>query len=112
MTTKLATGRSAVTHYRLLEQFPRFSYLEVRIGSGRTHQIRVHLASIHHPLLGDRLYGAPPSTLERFFLHAHRLTFFSPSTGDPITVETPLPPELVQVLESLRLDTARMDASQ
>jgi 23S rRNA pseudouridine1911/1915/1917 synthase len=112
MTTKLATGRSAITHYRLLEQFPRFSYLEVRIGTGRTHQIRVHLASIHHPVLGDRLYGAPPSTLERFFLHAHRLTFFSPSTGEPITVETPLPPELVQILESLRLDTARMDASQ
>ena len=58
MTTKLATGREALTEYRLLEQFERFSYFEVRIGTGRTHQIRVHLASLHHPILGDRLYGA------------------------------------------------------
>lgn len=103
MTAKLASGRAAVTEYRLLEAFERFSYLEVRIGTGRTHQIRVHLASLRHPVFGDRLYGAPASDLGRFFLHAHRLQFRSPSTGETIRIESPLPPELVAVLEKLRL---------
>jgi 23S rRNA pseudouridine1911/1915/1917 synthase len=102
MTTKLASGRAALTEYRLLEAFDRLSYLEVRIGTGRTHQIRVHLASLRHPIFGDRLYGAPRSDLSRFFLHAHRLQFRSPSTGEPIRIESPLPSELVTVLEGLR----------
>jgi 23S rRNA pseudouridine1911/1915/1917 synthase len=75
MTSKLGSGRAALTEYRVLEELANLSYLEVRIGTGRTHQIRVHLASIGHPVFGDRLYGAPPSTLGRFFLHAHRLRF-------------------------------------
>lgn len=102
MTTKLASGREALTEYRRLEDFDRFSYLEVRIGTGRTHQIRVHLASLRHPVFGDRLYGAPASTLGRFFLHAHRLQFQSPSTGAMIRVESPLAPELAAFLNSLR----------
>jgi 23S rRNA pseudouridine1911/1915/1917 synthase len=107
MTTKLGSGRSAYTEYRVLEQLSSGAYLQVRIGTGRTHQIRVHLASIGHPILGDRLYGAPAHlpglpALERFFLHAHRLRFSSPSTGQPITVESPLPEELANVLASLR----------
>jgi 23S rRNA pseudouridine1911/1915/1917 synthase len=109
MTTKLATGRAALTEYKLLEQLDRFSYLEVRIGTGRTHQIRVHLASIHHPVVGDRLYGAPSAiaglpALGRFFLHAHRLRFRSPLTGDWIAVESPFPPELAAFLEALRTE--------
>jgi 23S rRNA pseudouridine1911/1915/1917 synthase len=104
MTTKLGTGRSAVTGYRVLEQLDRLSFLEVRIGTGRTHQIRVHLASIHHPIVGDRLYGAPASELGRFFLHAHRLRFQSPSTGEWITIESPLPPDLHAYLGQLRLE--------
>lgn len=104
MTAKLASGRSALTEYEALEEFKTMSYLRVRIGTGRTHQIRVHLASIGHPIVGDRLYGAPPvpSGLSRFFLHAHRLTFHSPSTGQLITVESPLPSELNDFLLSLR----------
>src|SRR4051795_13169850 len=107
MTTKLGSGRSAYTEYQVLEQFPLGAFLRVRIGSGRTHQIRVHLASIGHPILGDRLYGAPVrvpglSPLSRFFLHAHRLRFLSPSTGEPIMVESPLPQDLVNVMALLR----------
>lgn len=108
MTARLKTGRAALTEYRALEHFEKFSYLEVRIGTGRTHQIRVHLASIGHPIAGDRLYGAPAKipalpALARFFLHAHRLRFRSPSTGEWISVESPLPPELASFLEALRI---------
>jgi 23S rRNA pseudouridine1911/1915/1917 synthase len=107
MTTKLLSGRSALSEYKTLEAFDRFSYLEVRIGTGRTHQIRVHLASLRHPVFGDSLYGAPTSVpslppLGRFFLHAHRLAFDSPSSGGRISIESPLAPELATVLETLR----------
>lgn len=113
MTTKLASGRSALTEYRVLEEFDRFSFLEIRLGTGRTHQIRVHLASLGQPVVGDRLYGAPASIpgtpLEgRFFLHAHRLAFTSPSTGERITIESPLAPELAAHLERIRENTDRM----
>lgn len=106
MTTKLGSGRSAFTEYQVLGQFPAGAFLRVRIGTGRTHQIRVHLASIGHPILGDRLYGAPARVpglppLSRFFLHAHRLRFLSPSTGNPVTVESPLPQDLVNVMALL-----------
>jgi 23S rRNA pseudouridine1911/1915/1917 synthase len=112
MTTKLATGRSALTEYKTIETFEHFSYLEVRIGTGRTHQIRVHLASLRHPIYGDAIYGAPASPLNRFFLHAHRLVFDSPSTGERIAIESPLAPELTTVLETLRLNTVNMDVSK
>jgi 23S rRNA pseudouridine1911/1915/1917 synthase len=107
MTTKLARGRAALTEYRVLEQLELFSYLEVKIGTGRTHQIRVHLASLRHPIVGDRLYGAPASipgvpALDRFFLHAHVLQFHSPSTGEPIRIESPLPPTLSLLLSTIR----------
>jgi 23S rRNA pseudouridine1911/1915/1917 synthase len=107
MTTRVESGRTAVTHYRTLEQLADLSLLEVKIGTGRTHQIRVHLSSIGHPIVGDSLYGAPrrihriPAP-DRFFLHARRLRFLSPSTGEPIEVESPLAPELSDYLERLR----------
>ena len=105
MTTRLASGRSALTEYQLLEAFEQLSFLEVRIGTGRTHQIRVHLASLGHPVYGDRLYGAKAQpSLGRFFLHAHRLNFTSPSSGKRITVESRLAPELDAVLGALRAD--------
>jgi 23S rRNA pseudouridine1911/1915/1917 synthase len=107
MTARLASGRPALSEYRVLEQFQKFSYLEVRISTGRTHQIRVHLASIGHPIVGDRVYGAPAAipglpALGRFFLHAHRLRFRSPTSGEWISVESPLAPELAAFLEALR----------
>jgi 23S rRNA pseudouridine1911/1915/1917 synthase len=107
MSTKLQSGRAALTEYRVLEEFERFSYLSVRIRTGRTHQIRVHLASLRHPIAGDRLYGAPAKGMEslglkRFFLHAHVLRFQSPSTGEWIRVESPPPADLRTCLEMLR----------
>jgi len=109
MTTKLATGRSALTEYRTLESFAHYSYLEVRLGTGRTHQIRVHLASLRHPIYGDTVYGAPAAMLQRFFLHAHRLAFDSPSSGERISVQSPLAPELAALLENLRNDPVKME---
>jgi 23S rRNA pseudouridine1911/1915/1917 synthase len=94
MTSRLGAGRSAWTEYRVLRRFPGFTLLEVRIGTGRTHQIRVHLSSMGHPVAGDRLYGAPSSPLGRYFLHAHRIRFQQPSTGATIEVESPLPHDL------------------
>jgi 23S rRNA pseudouridine1911/1915/1917 synthase len=94
MTARLAEGRAALTEWEVLERLAGFTLLRVRIGTGRTHQIRVHLASIGHPVAGDRLYGAKPDPSGRFFLHAHRIAFDSPSTGARIAVESPLPPEL------------------
>jgi 23S rRNA pseudouridine1911/1915/1917 synthase len=113
MTTRLGKGRSALTDYEVIEEFELFSLLRVRIGTGRTHQIRVHLSSIGHPIVGDRLYGAPAAIpgvppLGRFFLHAYRLRFLSPSSGEPIVVESPLPPELSEFLAHLRANVARI----
>jgi 23S rRNA pseudouridine1911/1915/1917 synthase len=106
MTTRLGAGRTASTSYRVLRRWSAFSYLEVHIHTGRTHQIRTHLAAIGHPVVGDRLYGAPARIaglppLGRFFLHAHRISFRSPSTGGPLTIEAPLPAELEAFLEAV-----------
>ena len=101
MTAKLKRGRSAVTEYTVLRRFDKFTLLEVRIGTGRTHQIRVHLASIGHPVAGDRLYGAPAGALDRYFLHARSIAFTSPTSGERITVAAPLPPELDRCLDNL-----------
>ena len=99
MTSRLQHGRYALTEYRVARRFEGFTYVEVRIATGRTHQIRVHLASLGHPVVGDRLYGAPARVegqppLNRYFLHAHRIVFSSPSTGEPLRVEAPLAGEL------------------
>jgi len=102
MTARLAEGRAASSEYRVLRRFTGFTLLEVRIGTGRTHQIRVHLASIKHPVVGDTLYGAAAQPdLGRYFLHAHRIEFRQPTTGDPIVVVSPLAPELEAWLRRL-----------
>jgi len=102
MTARLPEGRAAWSEYRVLRRFDRFTYVEVRIGTGRTHQIRVHLSSIGHPVAGDPLYGAPRDPEHaRYFLHAHRIRFASPSDGEQVTVESPLPKDLEDWLASL-----------
>jgi 23S rRNA pseudouridine1911/1915/1917 synthase len=107
MTTRVAGGRPALTDYEALEEIGDLTLLRVRIGTGRTHQIRVHLASLNHPIVGDTLYGAPKSSphlppLARFFLHAHKLRFRSPSHGGTIELESPLAPELGNWLNHAR----------
>jgi len=99
MSARLGRGRTALTEYRVLERRRGFTLLQVRILTGRTHQIRVHMAGLGHPVAGDRLYGAPAQAkgeplLGRLFLHAQRVRFRSPSTGEPVVVEAPLPGEL------------------
>jgi len=103
MTARARQGRPAVTDYRVIEEWPHFSLLEVRIATGRTHQIRVHLSTIGHPVAGDTLYGAPHQpSLERIFLHARELVFTHPSSGETLKIQAPLPPELESQLQALR----------
>ncbi len=102
MTARLDRGRAAWSEFRVARRFAKHTLLEVRIGTGRTHQIRVHLSSIGHPVAGDRLYGAAAQPERgRFFLHAWRIRFTSPATGKVVTVEAPLPGELEEWLNSL-----------
>jgi len=102
MTARLADGRAAWSEYHVLERFDRYTLLEVRIGTGRTHQIRVHLSSLGHPVAGDTLYGAAANRRARFFLHAHRIAFARPSDGERVTVTSPLPQDLNDWLTELR----------
>jgi 23S rRNA pseudouridine1911/1915/1917 synthase len=97
-------GRAAVSEYRSLEAFPTHTLLEIRPITGRTHQIRLHLAFLGCPVAGDTVYGHRHSTilLERHFLHASRLTIHLPGESEPRTFEAPLPDELGIVLEELR----------
>jgi 23S rRNA pseudouridine1911/1915/1917 synthase len=105
MTARLEEGRAAWSEYQVMKRVPGFTLLEVRIGTGRTHQIRVHLSSIGHPVVGDTLYGAPARIegrplLGRYFLHAHRIRFHHPTTGTEILLTSPLPPELANWLSA------------
>ena len=101
MTARRNTGRHAVTDWKALEHYRGFTFLEIRIGTGRTHQIRAHMAALGHPVAGDRLYGGKASPWNRYFLHAHRLGFRSPATGEKVMVESPLTPDLVEWKGSL-----------
>jgi 23S rRNA pseudouridine1911/1915/1917 synthase len=101
------TGRMAATGYRVAERLPGWTLLELDLITGRTHQIRVHLAAIDHPLAGDSLYGTGtsrrgPEGLERLFLHSWRIELKSPADGHLIRATAPLPPELAAVLDGLR----------
>jgi 23S rRNA pseudouridine1911/1915/1917 synthase len=119
MTTRRVGGRAAVTHYQVRRKldtfFGKFSLLELKIDTGRTHQIRVHLASLGHPVVGDTLYGAPrlvksrnskhllekELSLSRNFLHATRLELAHPRTGKVLSFSQPLPRGLLEFLERL-----------
>ena len=110
MTTRLEGGRTAVTHYRVVRRldtkFGKFTLLDVKIDTGRTHQIRVHVATMGHPIVGDTLYGAPRQArgknavigLARNFLHAAELEFRHPRSGELIALKSDLPEELREFL--------------
>ena len=119
MTTRGSRGRSAVTHYEVRERiaspYGKFALLDVRIETGRTHQIRVHMSSLGHPVVGDTLYGAarelkpspakiarPSLALDRNFLHAAAIRFKQPRTGEVLQFQAPLPHELTAFMTQLR----------
>jgi 23S rRNA pseudouridine1911/1915/1917 synthase len=114
MTTRLAGGRTAVTHYRVVQRldtrFGKFTLLEVKIDTGRTHQIRVHVSAMGHHVVGDTVYGAPQQArgksaviaLPRNFLHAAALEFLHPRTAVPVSLRSELPPALQQFLKTLQ----------
>lgn len=97
-------GKPAVTHYKVLERFGNYTYIECQLETGRTHQIRVHMASKGHPLLGDTLYGPTkcPFKLQGQCLHAMVLGFMHPSTGEYMEFEAPLPNYFIHLLQNLR----------
>jgi 23S rRNA pseudouridine1911/1915/1917 synthase len=99
-----AASRQARTHFEVLELLPRESYLEVKLETGRTHQIRAHFAAIGHPLTGDPTYGGVERyDLRRQFLHAHRLGFQHPASGKRLSFASPLPGDLATALEAARV---------
>ncbi len=102
-------GKPAVTHYRVLERFGQYTYLEAELETGRTHQIRVHMAHIRHPLLGDSLYGPEKNKAGagRQMLHAAVLGFVHPTSGEYMEFESPLPEDFAKVLEGLRRKAGR-----
>ena len=104
-----ADGKPSITHYETLEAFPYASLLEIELETGRTHQIRVHMAAQRHPCVGDAMYGADPTIsgrlgLTRQWLHAKRLTFTHPATGERVEFESDYPDDLQHALEVLRGD--------
>ena len=103
MAVDWKNGKRAVTHYTVLGRYPGYTYVECRLETGRTHQIRVHMASIGHPLLGDVVYGSkkPWPGLAGQCLHARKLRFVHPSTGKLVEVECPLPDWFETVLKQI-----------
>jgi 23S rRNA pseudouridine1911/1915/1917 synthase len=114
MTTRRSGGREAITHYevqrRIESPYGKFALLELKIETGRTHQIRVHMSSLGHPVVGDTLYGAAreifgktggPISLQRNFLHAAALQFTHPRTGETLSFSIPLPEQLAEFLRGL-----------
>ncbi|MGI8882424.1 MAG: RluA family pseudouridine synthase [Jatrophihabitans sp.] len=105
----MAGGRDSVTHYETVEAFRSVSLLDIRLETGRTHQIRVHMAAIKHPCAGDLTYGADPVLarrlgLTRQWLHARELSFDHPGSGERVTFRSPLPADLQHALDVLRQD--------
>ena len=104
MSTRSTSARPAVTHYKVLERFGTYTYIECELETGRTHQIRVHMASIGHPILGDKIYGPAkcPFNLDGQTLHAKILGITHPSTGKYMEFDAPLPEYFMKLLNMLR----------
>lgn len=103
MAVDVRNGKAAVTHYRVLQRFEKYTYIECELETGRTHQIRVHMSALGHPLLGDTVYGPEKCSfkLQGQTLHAKTLGFIHPSTGEYIEVDAPLPEYFVHLLKIL-----------
>lgn len=104
MSVHAKQGRSAVTHYRVLERFGAYTYIQCQLETGRTHQIRVHMASIGHPLLGDAIYGparCPVKGLEGQTLHAKTIGIIHPRTEEYLEIQAPLPEYFVKLLQKM-----------
>ena len=100
-------GKDSVTHYDTIEAYRRATLLDIKLETGRTHQIRVHMSALHHPCVGDLTYGADPTLsrrvgLERQWLHAVRLGFEHPDSGEYVEYESPYPADLAHALEVIR----------
>ena len=105
MSVHAKNSRPAVTHYQVIERFGQFTYIRCRLETGRTHQIRVHMGAIGHPILGDPVYGpkkCPFPSLQGQTLHARTIGIIHPRTGEYLEVEAPLPAYFVSLLEKLR----------
>ena len=108
-------GRAAVTHYRIIKRFTHFTHLSLQLETGRTHQIRVHMTHLRHPILGDKTYGGRPripkgaspellnalQTFPRQALHARHLTLSHPATGEEMTFEAPMPEDIHILLQTI-----------
>ncbi|MBP2649767.1 MAG: pseudouridine synthase, RluA family [Firmicutes bacterium] len=95
-------GQNAITHYKTLAVFPQHSLVELRLETGRTHQIRVHLSYIGHPIVGDDLYGGSRELISRQALHATRLQFIHPISGEPLDITSPLPEDIEFLINNLQ----------
>ena len=105
MSIHSRNGREAITHYQVLERFGNYTYIQCELETGRTHQIRVHMASLGHPLLGDMVYGpkkCPFPHLQGQTLHARTLGIIHPRTGEYLEVNAPLPAYFIELLDKLR----------
>ena len=92
-------GKPAITHYKVLERFERYTYMEFKLETGRTHQIRVHLSHIGCPICGDYLYGRElPELKDRFALHSARLRCIQPVTGETVNIVEPMPEAMEKLL--------------
>lgn len=109
MAINRQNGKHAVTHYRVLEQFSSCAYIECRLETGRTHQIRVHMSSIGHPLIGDTIYGGPAvKNVQGQMLHAKIIGFIHPVTGSYMEFDSSLPGYFLDILERLRNGTIKI----